>query len=174
MAEANKDAMLLISISWQALTRAISNDHQTQICDSIVVTLFAGLFIEANLNHIIKELNMKEELEVFLQNDKFPGMQDKLAWFYNKFIAKNKAMTKKELRNKGIYKKLKRRYPGFIKLYNFRNDLAHGIINNTAKSIREVERLRQKAKDIVYDLYKVVKKSGYSIPRNVTYIKAIQ
>ena len=90
------------------------------------------------------------------------------------FIAKNKAMTKKELRNKGIYKKLKRRYPGFIKLYNFRNDLAHGIINNTAKSIREVERLRQKAKDIVYDLYKVVKKSGYSIPRNVTYIKAIQ
>ena len=47
----------------------------------------------------------------FLENP-YPGMQDKLAWFYNEYIAKRKATNKKQLNKSGIKAKLRRRYPG--------------------------------------------------------------
>lgn len=174
MAEGSKDAMILITTSWQALGRAIQNNPETIICDCSVVTLFAGFFIEANLNYIVEELNMKKEMIAFLNNNKFPGLQDKLAWFYNKYIARVKAKTKKELFDKKIKSKLRRRYPGFAKLYCFRNDLSHGVINDTAKSIQKVLELRQQAKDIADDLFDVIEHAGYSISRDITYQKAIQ
>jgi hypothetical protein len=59
MAEGSKDAMILITTSWQALGRAIQNNPETIICDCSVVTLFAGFFIEANLNYIVEELDVK-------------------------------------------------------------------------------------------------------------------
>jgi len=173
MAEGTKDAMILISTSWQALGRAIQGNSATLICDCTVVTLFASFFIEANLNYIIEKLNMKNEMTKFL-NNKYPGLQDKLGWFYNKFIARKKAKTKKELFDKGIKTKLRRRYPGFATLYNFRNDLSHGVINNTARSLMKVVRLRQQAKDIVDDLFHVAARAGYLIPRDTTYQVAIQ
>lgn len=92
----------------------------------------------------------------------------------NKFIGRNKARTKQELYDKGIKRKLRRRYPGFAALYRFRNDLSHGVINNTARSLPKVVKLRQQAKDIVDDLFDVALRAGYSIPRDTTYQEAIQ
>ena len=173
MAEGTKDAMILISTSWQALGRAIQGNSATLICDCTVVTLFASFFIEANLNYIIEKINMKNEMTKF-PNNKYPGLQDKLGWFYNKFIARKKAKTKKELFDKGIKSKLRRHYPGFAALYRFRNDLSHGVINNTARSLTKVVKLRQQAKEIVDDLFDVAARAGYSIPRDTTYQEAIQ
>ena len=81
MAEGTKDAMILISTSWQALGRASQRNPETLICDCTVVTLFASFFIEANLNYIIEKLNMKKEMIKFLNNNQYPGLQDKLGWF---------------------------------------------------------------------------------------------
>lgn len=173
MAEGTKDAMILISTSWQALGRAIQGNPETLICDCTVVTLFASFFIEANLNYIIEKLNLKNEMTEFL-NSKYPGLQDKLGWFYNKFIARKKAKTKKVLFDEGIKSKLRRRYPGFATLYRFRNDLSHGVINNTARDLTKVVNLRQQAKDIVDDLFNVAERAGYSIPRDMTYQESIQ
>jgi hypothetical protein len=173
MAEGSKDAAILIATSWQALGRAIRGNPDTQICDCTVVTLFANFFIEANLNYIIEELHMKKQMVAFLGN-RFPGLQDKLSWFYNEYIAKIKAKSKKELFAKGIKAKLRRRYRGFATLYRFRNDLSHGVINHTARSLNEVLNLRQQAKDIVDDLFTVTSRAGYSISRVVTYQQAIR
>jgi hypothetical protein len=166
--------MILITTSWQALGRASLGIPETIICDCTVVTLFASFFIEANLNYIVEKLYMKKEMINFLNNNKYPGLQDKLAWFYNKFIAKVKAKTKRELFDKRIKSKLRRRYPGFATLYRFRNDLSHGTINDTARSLPRVIELRQQAKDIVDDLFEVVARAGYRIRRDVTYQRAIQ
>src|SRR5262245_7869442 len=149
MAEGSKDAMILITTSWQALGRANLGNPETIICDCTVVTLFAGFFVEANLNYIVEKLHLKKEMIAFLNNNRFPGLQDKLAWFYNKFIAKVKAKTKNELFAKGIKAKLRKRYHGFATLYRFRNDLSHGVINETARSFPKVVELRQQAKNIV-------------------------
>jgi hypothetical protein len=174
MAEGSKDAMILITTSYQALSRASFGHPATIICDSTVTTLFASFFIEANLNYIVDKLHLKKEMIAFLDNKQYPGLQYKLAWFYNKFIAKVKAKTRKELFDNEIESKLRRRYPGFATLYRFRNDLSHGVINDTARSFPKVVKLRQQAKDIVDDLFNVVSRAGYSIPRDVTYQKAIQ
>lgn len=174
MAEGSKDAMILITTSWQALGRASLGIPETMICDCTVVTLFASFFIEANLNYIVETLHMKKEMIKFLNGNKYPGIQDKLAWFYNKFIAKVEVKTRKELFDKGIKSKLRRRYPGFATLYRFRNDLSHGVINDTARSLPKVVELRQQAKDIVEDLFNVVSRAGYSMSRDVTYQRAIQ
>lgn len=174
MAEGSKDAMILITTSWQALGRAIQGNPQTMICDCTVVTLFAGFFMEANLNYIIEKLHKKKDMIAFLNNSRYPGLQDKLAWYYNEYVAKNKAKTRRELFAKGIKSKLRRRYPGFAALYKFRNDLSHGTINDTAWSLSEVVELRQQAKDIVDDLYNIASRAGYIVPRDVTYQNAIQ
>jgi hypothetical protein len=173
MAEGSKHAMLLITTSWQALGRANQGSPETILCDSTVVTLFAGYFIEANLNYIVEKLHLKKEMIIFLNINRYPGLQDKLAWFYNKFIAKVKAKTKRELFDKGSKAKLRKRYPGFATLYRFRNDLSHGVINNTARSFPKVVELRQQAKNIVNDLFAVVAYAGHNIPRDITYQKAI-
>lgn len=174
MPEGSKDAAILIATSWQALGRAIRGNTATQICDCTVVTLFASFFIEANLNYIIEKLHMKNQMIAFLNNKPFPGLQDKLGWFYNQYIAKTKAKTKKDLFDKGIESKLKRRYPGFAALYRFRNDLSHGVINHTARSLQKVIELRQQAKDIVDDLFSVAARAGHVIPRVTTYQQATQ
>lgn len=174
MTEGTKDAMILISTSWQALGRTNQCKPETLICDCTIVILFASFFIEANLNYIVETLNMKKEMTEFLNNNQYPGLKDKLAWFYNEFIASDKALTKKELYSKGIKSKLTKRYPGFSTLYQFRNDLSHGVINSTARSLPKVVKLRQQAKDIVEDLFIVTARAGYVIERDKTYQEAIQ
>ncbi len=173
MSEGSNDAAILIATSWQALNRAIQGNSDTQICDCTVLILFAGFFIEANLNYIIDELHLKKQMMSFLDNKPYPGLQDKLGWFYNQFVAKQKATTKKQLFASGIERKLRRRYPGFAKLYHFRNDISHGVINRSAKSVKEALQLRQQAKDIVDELFNVTFQAGYDIPRVVTYYQAV-
>jgi hypothetical protein len=163
--EGGRHAPILIATSWQALNRVFTDGPETRICNCTVVILFAGFYIEANLNHIVEQLHLKDRMKTFLEQ-KYPGLQDKLAWFYNEFVARSKSAKRKDLFKSGINKKLRRRFPGFAKLYRFRNDLSHGVLNKSAHSIDQ-------AKDIVEQMFMILKRRGYSIRRDTTYYQAI-
>ena len=173
MPEGSKDVAILIATSWQALNRAILGNEETLICDCTVLILFAGFFIESNLNYIVEEMDMKKDMTRFL-NKTYPGIQDKLGWYYNKFVARSKAINRNQLYNNGIENNLRRKFPGFAKLYGFRNDLSHGVINRSAKSFKEAKKLRRQATDIAAKLFYIASKNGYEIPRVVTYGEAIE
>ena len=173
MAEASKDATLLIATSWQALNRAIPRPSVTQLCDCTVVILFANVFIEANLNEIIDRLRMRKRMISFLNGKANPGLEAKLSWFYNDFVARAQLPKATKAFNKRVRAKLRRRYSGYAALYRFRNDIAHGKINPTAKSLDKTLQLRQKAKSIVDDLFRLISKRGYPLRRDVSYQDAI-
>lgn len=173
MPEGSSHSAVLIATSWQALNRASSGRLDTQLCDCTVVVLFAGFYVEAYLNYIVSHIHRTSQMATFL-NRRHPGLQDKLAWFYNEFVAKRKAPTRKNLYARNITLKLRRRFPGFAMLYRFRNDLSHGVINTTARSLDQSQRLRHQAKDMVNDLLRIVEKAGYSIPRTTNYYDAIK
>jgi hypothetical protein len=179
MPEASSDASILIAVSWQALNRAIQHNTETEVCDSTVVILFSAFFIEANLNHIINELGRKQELLDFLysrkhRGEKYPGLQDKLAWFYNSFIENSPAVNRHQMYSDGIKEKLQEKFPGFDLIYEFRNKLSHGEVNKSIANRNNAEKLRQQAKDIVNKLFDVVvAKTGHNISREVTYKNAI-
>lgn len=172
MPEGGTHAPILIATSWQALNRAIRGHQGTLRCDCTVVILFAGFYVEASLNYIIEQIHMTQQMQTFLEK-KYPGLQDKLSWFYNEFIARPKAPNRERLRKQGIQKKLRRRFPGFAKLYRFRNDISHGHVNKIARSLEETKTLRQQAKDIVEELFIIMQKHGYNIPRDTTYKQAL-
>ena len=173
MPEGSKDASILIATSWQALNRAISGNKDTLVCDCTIVILFASFFVESNLNYIIEEMNLNQDMRIFLKK-KYPGIQDKLGWYYSKFVARSKAKNQKQLYDNGIERKLRRKFPGFAKLYRFRNDLSHGVINRTTTSLKEALELRNQAKGIVVELFNIASKNGYEISRVVTYDEAIR
>lgn len=173
MPEGSRLAAILIATSWQALNRAIRESPDTLLCNCTVLILFAGFYIEANLNYIIEKLHMTGHMRSFL-HQRHPGLQDKLAWFYNRYVTTSKAATRTDLYARGIKQKLRRRFPGFAKLYRFRNDISHGVINRSARSLEEALQLRQRAKDIVNDLFKIAESAGHSIPRATTYHQAIK
>jgi methionine synthase II (cobalamin-independent) len=133
------------------------------------VIVFACFYIEASLNHIIKELGVTEEMENFFRNR--PGLQNKLAWFYNRYLAKVKATNQKELNI--IYPYLEERFPRFSKLKDFRNEIAHGVIDKSITNIEDAEDLRHKAKKIVEDLQDIALLNGVKIARKITYGMAI-
>lgn len=108
--EAGRHAPILIATSWQALNRARHHGPDTRFCDCTVVILFAGFYVEASLNSIIQELRMTGQMKFFLKRP-HPGLQDKLAWFYNEFVARSKAASRDELYNGGITAKVRRRFP---------------------------------------------------------------
>ncbi len=172
MPEVSKDAAILIATSWQALNRTIVRTDEARLCDCTVVILFAGFYIEANLNYIITFIGQKKQMTMFLNNS-YPGLQDKLAWFYNQYVARQKDMNKKQLFRHGIKRKLRRKYSGFADLYRFRNDISHGVINQTANSTDKTHKLRQQAKDIVESLFDTIENAGHDIPRETTYWEAI-
>ena len=172
MPEAGRHAPILIATSWQALNRAIAEGPDTLLCNCTVVILFAGFYVEANLNYIAERLHLTGQMKGFL-NQKHPGLQDKLAWFYNEFVARSKAANRDALYHGGIIKRVRRCFPGFARLYRFRNDLSHGVVNNSARSLAETQRLRQQAKDIVSELFAILRKRGHEVPRNMTYYQAI-
>lgn len=163
---------ILIAISWQALNRAVLGDARTRLCDCTVVILFAGFFVEANLNDLIERLGRKTDMLSFLQRS-HPGLQDKLAWFYNEYVARFKAPNRTTLYRQGIDKKLRRRFPGFADLYRFRNDLAHGVVNSNAASIQKTQRVRQQAKNIVKSLFDIAAAQGHVLRPSTNYYKAI-
>ena len=128
--------------------------------------------MEASLTELIDRLGRTQEMEKFI-GFRFPGLQHKLAWFYNEFVARKKASTRKELYRNGIVNKIKRKFPGYGQLHQFRNDVAHGVINKDARSLKKTIRLRQKAKDIVDSIFEITRKRGYDILRDTTYWQAI-
>jgi hypothetical protein len=177
MPEASRDASLLIATSYQALKRAERGDKSTQITNCVVVILFAGFFIEENLNIILKEMRKSNEMASFL-GKKYPGLLEKIAWYYNHWAAASKASTKKELFAKDtndkllILSTLENRFPGIQEIYEFRNKVAHGEISRIA-NFENAVRLRKQAKSIVNELFKIAAKANYDIPRNITYNVAI-
>ena len=177
MPEISEDAAILIATSYQALNRAIQGDPDTLITDCTVLILFAGFYIEATLNHIFEFLN--KDINAFPINEKSSqgkrnlGLQDKLAWFYNEFMEESKASNWNEIREKNINTKLVAMFPGFSELRRFRNDISHGRINESAKSLAMAQTLRQQAKDLVGQLYIITTAQGYAVPRLITYKEAI-
>lgn len=163
---------ILIAVSYQALNRALRGPAETQRCDCTVMILFAGFYVEANLNYAIEWLGNTPEMRAFLGR-KYPGLQDKLAWYYNEYVARLKAANRKALYRRGIERRLRRRFPGFARIYRFRNDLSHGVVNSSAESLAEVQRLRKQAKGIVASLFAIAKRHGHEIPKPVDYYEAI-
>ena len=73
----------------------------------------------------------------------------------------------------GITRKTRRRFPGFAKLYKFRNDLSHGVVNASAQSLTEAQELRDQAKQIVSELFTILHNRGYEVSRDTTYYEAV-
>jgi len=172
MPEGSKQAAILIATSFQAMNRAARGSQDTLVSDATVMILFACFYIEATLNYIADFTGNAPAMAKFLEKP-YPGMQDKLAWFYNKFVARKKAPDRKHLYDSEIKTKLRRKYPGFAELHNFRNDISHGQVNKCAASMATANRLRQNAKDLVAALYDAASKGGVEVPRITTYNEAV-
>jgi len=174
MAEISNNAAILIATSFQALNRAKTDNKTTRLCNCTVTILFASFFIEENLDVIIKKMKKDHEMKTFFNKKKgeHPGLLDKIAWFYNYFVSKNKANNQNLLLKNKVMGKLEKSFPGFRRIYQFRNDVAHGKINRRI-SLEDTERLRIQAKSIVDSLLKIASEAGYEIPREFTYYTAI-
>ena len=166
MPEASPDATIIIATSWQALGRAETGDERTMISNCTVIIVFAAFYIEANINHIIESMGKRYEMMEYYGYR--PGLKDKLAWFYVKFCAEDKMITKNE-----IYMELIHKFPGFDEIYSFRNSVSHGVIERGLANLEDAKRLRSNAKVIVDDLFLIAKQAGYEIPRGITYEAAI-
>jgi hypothetical protein len=169
MPEISNNAAILIATSFQALNRTKAGDKSTMICNCTVAILFAGFFIEENLDVIIKKINKENEMKKFLKIRKHdhPGLLDKLAWYFNCYVANPKADGRENLFTNKLEGRLNKRFPGFGRIYQIRNDVAHGKINRRL-NINETEKLRIQAKAIVDDLLDIVAITN-KIPRNITY-----
>lgn len=137
MPEGSIDATNLIAARWQALKRAKGGDERTMITNCTIIIVLASFFTEANLNHIINEIKKDGDLHSFM--GRHPGLQDKLAWFYNNDVAKSKADNKRQLFNNGIVKKLKRIFPGYDKIYQFRNNISHSVIDRSIANLEDAK-----------------------------------
>lgn len=174
MPEVSEDATILIATSWQALGRANHKNEKTELCNCIIVIVFSAFFIEANLNQIIEKMGKTKEMNNFINKD-YPGLQSKIGWFYNEFIARSKALNRKQLFNKShnLKQKMSRCFPGFYELYNFRNNISHGHIDKSITNFEKSEKLRNQAKKIVDKLFKIAEKNNYKIKRIIPYEVAI-
>jgi hypothetical protein len=170
MPEVSSDATILIATSWQAMHRARSGDPTTQLCDCTVMILFAAFYLEANLNAIHDALSPTSVAERIPDGEwKEWGVGKKLRWFYEEFIeapAENEPTDSR-------YAKLGARFRGYETLYRFRNDLSHGTINCTARSVAEAEQLRDQTKTIVNELFAILRERGHEILRDTSYWSAI-
>jgi hypothetical protein len=181
MPESTNDASILIAISHQAHNRAKLGNKFTLLCDCTVMIVFAGFFIEANLNRIIDVMGKEQELLDFwgYKRDKKLGIQDKLAWFYNSFAScskinlNNTSRVERKGLKKELYERLRAKFSGFDEIYDFRNDISHGKIVSSIANLNDAERLRTQAKNIVDELYNLAEQAGYSIQRTTTYYAAI-
>jgi hypothetical protein len=175
MPESTFDESVLIAISFQAHNRAKQGDKFITLCDCIVMIVFAGFFIEANLNHIIEVMGKEQEVLDFWAYRKGTklGMKNKLAWFYNSFATNpkinliNATKNQKEKLKDELYERLRVGFPGFDEIYNFRNGISHGKIDSSTANLVDAERLRQQAKNIVNELFRLAENAGYHIPRDV-------
>jgi hypothetical protein len=173
MSEVSKNAAILIATSFQALNRAKTGDKSTALCNYTVTVLFAGFFIEESLDVIIKKMNVKREMNKFLEikGNKHPSLEHKLAWYFNRYIANPKSNNRGMLLTSKLEGRLNKRFPGFGRIYQIRNDVAHGKINRRL-TLKETEKLRLQAKSIVDDFLLIAADNGCNIPRDITYYMA--
>ncbi len=176
MPESTKDAMILITISYQALQRAKVPSNPNVEADCIVVIIFAAFFIEANLNYIIEFLGKEQEVNKFynINNPEYQGtlgLNKKLAWFYYSFIESNDEYKENK---KELYKKTHGEFLGIEKILKFRDNTSHGNISPLIANIDYAEELRNCAKNIVTKLFNITKqRTEKEIPRIKSYSDAI-
>ncbi|MBI3152818.1 MAG: hypothetical protein HYZ21_11835 [Chloroflexi bacterium] len=166
MAEVTQDATLIIATSWQALRRAESGDERTEICNCTVIIVFAAFFIEANLNHLIDKARAKPGV-THAPND-HDGLQPKLAWVYNTFVAGEAVTNPDQLKVR-----LEEEFPGFQAIREFRNNVSHGIVDRTMAKLAAAKELRIAAKAIVDRLVTIAKDNGIELERGIEYEMAI-
>jgi hypothetical protein len=180
MPEISDNAAIFIATSFQAYKRAEVGEAATAISNCTVALVFAGFYIEESLDTIIIRMKKKDEIRAFFgfKKDKPIGMLLKIAWFYNCYIAES-SVSKEDLLKKSktgkylVLNKLDSIFPGFNRLYDFRNDIAHGKINRLA-NFNDTHVLRQQAKDIVGELLEIANRHvDTPITRNVTYTEAV-
>ena len=179
MAEVSKEAKLLINTSFQALRRIDFEDKDTFFCNSLVTVVFAGFYLEASLDYIIKEMGGKEEMEKFLGNK--PGMRNKLSWFYNVNVAPPRMNNKNIYYSKSFKQKLEGEFPGFEKIVDFRNNISHG--GNVYRAIERIKefktredivQLRTQAKQITDKLIDIANKAEHTnIEKKITFSDAV-
>ena len=167
MAEINPEASFLIATSWQALKRAETGDERTMMTNCTIIIIFAGFFIEANLNHIIAEMGKAEDVSAFAGGGN-PGLGTKLAWFYKSYISKQDLSTKKQ-----VYEAMWQDYPEVEEIIEFRNKVSHGEINRGVADLDDAKRLRLSAKKLVDRLLAASEEAGYPLERGATYKVAI-
>jgi len=170
MPEATYDATFLVTISHQAMQRACDGDQLTQPFDCIVVIIFAGFYIEANLNYIIKNIGRNKDLYKYFNRQNL-GLGQKLAWFYNEYIARKKAEKVEDLGKNGlnIYRKMSKKFHGIGEIRRYRNLISHGKVDTIGLNILTADHLRQRAIDITNDLYKIAKSNGFEMKRLVSF-----
>ncbi|MEN6511595.1 MAG: hypothetical protein ABFD00_07155 [Chloroherpetonaceae bacterium] len=170
MAEVNNNASILIATSFQAIERAKVSSAPENLMISLV---FLGFYLEENLDFIIETLNKKNELIKFFNKKNNHGLLDKFGWFYNSYIASERLQKSNKKFMRCLLKNLEERYPGFKKIYEYRNHVSHGKINSSV-NIQKVGQLRQTAKAITDDLLEIVnQKESISIKKNINYKDAI-
>jgi hypothetical protein len=167
MPEVTPDASLIIAISWQALVRAETRDEQTRISNCTVVIVFAAFFIEATLNHFIEKARGKEDMSE--PPGEHDGLQKKLGWVYNSFLA-DEPITDMRL----LAAKLEEEFPGFEAIRRFRNGVSHGRIDRSATTLENAKGLRTQAKAIVDRLLHIARDNDLAIDRAVDYQRAIR
>jgi hypothetical protein len=162
MPEVSPDATLIIATSWQALKRAEDGDRRASICNCTIIIVFAAFFIEANLNHLIEKAAGKTGISP--PPDELDGLQRKLAWVYNSFIADAPITDPVQLS-----KELEAQFPGFQTIRSFRNGVSHGVIDRTVATLPKARELRIAAKAIVDRLLSIAQEEGVNIERGIEY-----
>ena len=178
MPEAGEHAPVLIAISHQARERqAASGDPLTLRANCTIIIVFAAFYIEATVNAIVDQMNLRSKMDSFLNPDSHkhfhPGIQAKLAWFYNEFVATKKAADKSEFAKMKTYEQLEAKFPGYAEIRDFRDGVSHGKIGPAADDLAKALALREQAKDIRDELYSIGKRHDPNVDPNTTYWDAI-
>jgi len=159
MPEVDANTSILIAMSYQAMQKIEDPRPEISIPNSVSTILFMGFFIESNLNYLLKEIEGKEE--------RYGGLIPKLNKFHSltSRSAADKKLSADELDNF---------YPGIKRMKEFRNSIAHGTVLSFTEYIRDVDGMRQQAKDIADNLFNRAKAIGHDILRETKYVDAIK
>jgi hypothetical protein len=173
MAEVSDNAAIFIATSFQAMERAKFGIPPDSVTVNLMIALvFLGFYLEENLDVIITRLNKDGELREFFNDKKSKkqfGLLNKFGWFYNSYIALSKLEKSNKLFMNELAKNLEAKFPGFEKIYTFRNPVSHGKIQHSL-SIPDVYALRERAKAITSELLEIVnQKEGVVIEKNIDY-----
>ena len=205
LGEVSDDAMVLITVSFGAFNRVLFAGKSIQVlgnarpCDELVTVVFLGLYVEASLTHIIKEMGEIECLKIYCNKRNMYDIHllHKLVYFYNTHISKTRKEQKKASYNEFIkvypYKsnssttqtvvqKLDGEFPGFKDIYEFRNKISHGELEEAVsriiteyQDVNTVKNLRDQAKSIVDKLVMYARKDGHkNISKGIKYDEALK